>query len=426
MPINLEVPKKFNGLVNQAHQVAAEVFRPNSRKYDRAEHSYPKELDMLAAVIDGMNESGALGGAGAGAVGGRSANGSGRNGRDVGRQANSQSSPSGEDGNRNGSNMASLLGLIELCWGDVGLLLTMPRQGLGQAAIAAVADEEQLARFGGKWAAMAITEPEAGSDSAAIRTTARLDEETGEYVLNGEKIFVTSGDRAELIVVWATLDRSAGRAAIKSFVVERDNPGLKLDRLEHKLGIRASDTANFVLSDCRVPKENLLGDPEIAPKGGFAGVMQTFDNTRPLVAGMAIGVARACLERTRELLEEAGVEIDYDTPPHLQSAAASEFIAMESDWEAAHLLALQAAWMADNRKPNSLQASMAKAKAGRVGTDIALRCVALCGTIGYGEGELLEKWARDVKILDIFEGTQQIQLLIIARQLLGRSSAELK
>jgi acyl-CoA dehydrogenase len=405
--INLETPKKFEQLVTQAHLVAQEVFRTNSRKYDRAEHEYPKELDMLAAAIDGMNESGALGGAGAGTVGG-------------GNGAKADST----DGNRNGSNMASLLGLIELSWGDVGLLLTMPRQGLGQAAIAAVANEEQLKRFGGKWAAMAITEPEAGSDSAAIRTTATLDGD--DYVLNGEKIFVTSGDRAELVVVWASLDRSQGRAAIKSFVVERDNPGLKLDRLEHKLGIRASDTANFVLDNCRVPKENLLGSPEIEPKRGFAGVMQTFDNTRPLVAGMAIGVARACLERTRELLGEAGIEIDYAAPPHSQPAAASEFVAMESDWEAARLLTLQAAWMADNKKPNSLQASMAKAKAGRTGTDIALRCLALAGSVGYGEGELLEKWARDVKILDIFEGTQQIQLLIVSRLLLGKSSAELK
>ena len=366
---------------------------------------------MLAAVIDGMNESGALGGAGAGTVGGGS---NGSNG----------SAKKDDGGNRNGSNMASLLGLIELCWGDVGLLLAMPRQGLGQAAIAAVANEEQLRRFGGKWAAMAITEPEAGSDSAAIRTTAKLDGD--EYVLNGEKIFVTSGDRAELIVVWASLDRSQGRPAIKSFVVERDNPGLKLDRLEHKLGIRASDTANFFLQDCRVPKENLLGSPEIDAKKGFAGVMQTFDNTRPLVAGMAVGLAKACLERTRELLEEAGVGIDYDAPEHSQSAAAADFIAMEADWEAARLLTMQAAWMADNRTPNSLQASMAKAKAGRVGTDIALRCVALCGAVGFGEYELLEKWARDAKILDLFEGTQQIQLLIIARLLLGKTSAELK
>jgi acyl-CoA dehydrogenase len=404
--INLEIPKKFQMLVTQSNQVATEVFRKNSRKYDLAEHEYPKELDMLAALIDGMNESGALEGAGAASV--------------------SQAKSNGSE-NRNGSNIASLLGLIELCWGDVGLLLTMPRQGLGQAAIAAVANEEQLQRFGGKWAAMAITEPEAGSDSAAIRTTAVFDEDSDEYVLNGEKIFVTSGDRAELIVVWASLDRSAGRGAIKSFVVERSNPGLKLDRLEHKLGIRASDTANFVLDDCRVPRENLLGSPEIqSAREGFAGVMQTFDNTRPLVAGMAVGVARACLERTRELLSDAGVLIDYDAPPHSQSAAASEFIAMESDWEAARLLTLQAAWMADNKQPNSLQASMAKAKAGRVGTDVALRCVALCGAIGYGEGELLEKWARDAKILDLFEGTQQIQLLIVARQLLGKTSAELK
>ena len=409
--INLETPSKFALLVSQAHQVASTVFRANSRKYDRAEHAYPKELDMLAAVIDGMNDSGALGGAGAGAVG------AGGNG--------SASAP--VERNRNGSNMASLLGLTELSWGDVGLMLTMPRQGLGQAAIAAVADEEQLRRFGGKWAAMAITEPGAGSDSAAIRTAARYDPETGEYVLNGEKIYVTSGDRAELIVVWATLDRSQGRGAIKSFVVERDNPGVKLDRLEHKLGIRASDTANFVLDDLRVPRENLLGSPEIqTSKHGFAGVMQTFDNTRPLVAGMAIGVARACLDRTRELLGEAGVRIDYDVPPHAQSSAAAEFIGLEADWEAARLLALRAAWMADNRKPNSLQASMAKAKAGRTGTDVALHCVALAGSVGYGEGELLEKWARDVKILDIFEGTQQIQLLVVSRLLLGKSSSELR
>jgi acyl-CoA dehydrogenase len=410
--INVEIPRKFSTLVSQAHTVAVEIFRPISRKYDLAEHEYPKELDMLAAILDGMDESGTTSGAGAGGV------------SRGGDSASTNGSKASDNGNRNGSNIASLLGLIELCWGDVGLLLTMPRQGLGNAAIAAVANEQQRERFKGKWAAMAITEPEAGSDSAAIRTTARLDGD--EYVLNGEKIFVTSGDRADLIVVWASLDRDLGRGAIKSFVVERDNPGLKLDRLEHKLGIRASDTANFVLEECRVPKDNLLGSPEIEVKQGFAGVMQTFDNTRPLVAGMGIGVARACLEETRAQLEQAGVEIDYDKPPHAQSAASSEFIAMESDFEAALLLTLQAAWMADNGKPNSLHASMAKAKAGRTCVDVALRCVALCGTVGYAEDELLEKWARDAKILDIFEGTQQIQLLVVARQLLGKTSAELK
>lgn len=399
--INLETPKKFRMLVDQAHQVAREIFRPNSRRYDRAEHQYPRELDMLGALLDGMNASG---GEGAGAAGVR------RDATQV-------------EGNRNGSNLSTALGAMELCWGDVGFLLTMPRQGLGNSAIASVANDEQLARFTGRWAAMAITEPHCGSDSAAIRTTAVLDGD--DYVLNGDKIFVTSGERAELIVVWATLDRSVGRAAIKSFVVEKGTPGLELVRLEHKLGIRASDTVQFALRDCRVPKENLLGDPTINVQKGFAGVMQTFDNTRPLVAAMGVGLAKACLDETRRILSQAGIDVDYDRPALVQSAAAAEYLRMEADYEAARLLTLQAAWMADNRQPNSLQASMAKAKAGRSCVDIALKCVELCGSIGYGEGELLEKWARDAKILDIFEGTQQIQLLIVARRLLGKSSAEL-
>ena len=404
MAINLEIPKKLEQLVEQAHMVAAEVLRPISRKYDLAEHEYPKELDMLAAMIDGLDEGGASSGAGAAGV--------------------SRASGNGDGGNRNGSNLASVLTIIEMCWGDVGLLLSMPRQGLGNSAIASVATEEQLEHYGGKWAAMAITEPEAGSDSAAIRTTAVLDGD--DYVLNGEKIYVTAGERADLVVVWASLDPEQGRAAIKSFVVERSNPGLKLDRLEHKLGIRASDTAAFILDDCRVPKKNLLGDAEIDTKKSFAGAMRTFDNTRPLVAAMAVGLTRASIERTTELLADAGVTVDPDVPAGRQSAAAAELLAMEADYEAARLLTMEAAWMADNGKPNSLHASYAKAKAGRTCVDVALRCVALTGAAGLGEDELLEKWARDAKILDIFEGTQNIQLLIIARQLLGLTSAELK
>lgn len=399
--IDLELPKKFRPLVNQARQVADEVFFPISRKYDRAEHERPKELDMLAALMDGMNESGGL--EGAGATGVRRSTG---------------------EGNRNGANMSTALGVIELSRADVGLLLSMPRQGLGNSAIASVADDDQLARFAGKWAAMAITEPEAGSDSAAIRTTAVLDGD--EYVLNGEKIYVTSGERADLVVVWATLDPAAGRAAIKSFVVERSNPGMILERLEHKLGIRASDTAAFRLVDCRVPKQDLLGDPEVRTDKGFAGVMQTFDNTRPLVAAMAVGLTRGCLEDLKARLDEAGIAIDYDKPASLQSAAAAAYLEMEADYEAAYLLTLQAAWMADNSKPNSLQASMAKAKAGRTCVSVALRCVQLAGALGYSEQTLIEKRARDAKILDIFEGTQQIQLLIIARQLLKKTSAELR
>jgi acyl-CoA dehydrogenase len=407
--INLETPQKFRPLIGQAHQVAMNLLRPNSRKYDLLEHQYPKELDMLAAMIDGLSDSGASEGAGAAGV---------RRSED---EPGKEPDPSST---RNGANLASVLSIMEMCWGDVGLLLSMPRQGLGNSAIASVVDDEQAKRFEGVWASMAITEPGTGSDSANIQTTARV--EGDHYVLNGEKIFVTAGDRSDAVVVWATLDKSLGRAAIKSFVVPKGTPGMRVERLEHKLGIRSSDTATIIFEDCRVPKENLLGSPEVDVKQGFAGAMATFDNTRPLVAAMALGCARASLELTKDLLEAAGVTIDYDRPATTQSAAAATFLQMESDWEAAYLLTLQAAWKADNREPNSLEASMAKAKAGRVGSDITLRCVELAGSIGYSEHDLLEKWARDSKILDIFEGTQQIQQLIVARRLLGLSSTELK
>jgi acyl-CoA dehydrogenase len=329
-----------------------------------------------------------------------------------------------DGGVRNGGNMASLINVIETSWGDVGLTLSLPYQGLGNAAVAAVATDEQLKEFGKVWAAMAITEPQFGSDSAAVATTAKLDGD--EYVLNGEKIFVTAGERCSHVVVWATLDKSAGRAAIKSFLVPRDTPGFDLVRLEHKLGIRSSDTAHFILDNVRVPKSALLGSPEIDTKKSFGGAMATFDNTRPLVAGFALGVSRAALEKLREILTEAGVDIDYDAPAWNQSAAASEYVRLEADWEAAYLLTLKAAWMADNKQPNNKEASECKAKAGRMATELTLRAVELAGTYGYSERSLLEKWARDSKILDIFEGTQQIQLLVVARRELGLSSKDLK
>ena len=401
--IHLEVPKKFKPLIEQAHVVGSAVFRPISRKYDTAEHAYPKELDMLAAVMDGFNEAGAGGGVS---------------------NVSQATRKEAKTGVRNGANLSTVLGMVELCWGDIGLALSIPRQGLGNAAIAAVATPEQKARWGQVWAAMAITEPGAGSDSAAIRTTAELD--GNEWVLNGEKIFVTAGERANAVVVWATLDKGLGRAAIKSFFVPKDAPGIEVVRLDKKLGIRASDTAVLALNDCRIPKANILGSPEIDTKKGFGGVMQTFDNTRPIVSAMALGVARAALEVTETHLRSAGVDTRVEGPQWRKTAAAAELNRMRADLEAARLLTLKAAWMADNGIPNSMEASMSKAKAGRVANDVTLRCVELCGATGYGQGELLEKWARDSKILDIFEGTQQIQLLIVARRLLELKSSQLR
>ncbi|MBB3753902.1 acyl-CoA dehydrogenase [Mycolicibacterium sp. BK634] len=404
MAINLELPRKLEAVIEKAHQGAAEMLRPISRKYDAAEHAYPIELDTLATLFEGISEANTISFAGTEAF---------------------RDSDDGPKGNINGGNMSALLNALEISWGDIALLLSVPRQGLGNAAISGVATDEQLERLGKNvWAAMAITEPSFGSDSAAVSTTAVLDGD--EYVINGEKIFVTAGSRATHIVVWATLDKALGRAAIKSFIVPREHPGVTVERLENKLGIKASDTAVIRFDNARIPKDNLLGDPEIHVEKGFAGVMETFDNTRPIVAAMAVGVARAALEELRTILTEAGVEISYDKPAHAQSAPAAEFLRMEADWEAGYLLTVRSAWQADNAIPNSKEASMGKAKAARVASDITLKAVELAGTAGYSEQTLLEKWARDSKILDIFEGTQQIQQLVVARRLLGLSSTELK
>ena len=394
--MNLEIPKKFKGGLEMAKTVADTVLRPISRKYDENEHTYPKELDELAQAMAMFREGSGTG-----------------------------KSPAPAPGEvRNASNMQSALFIQTMSYGDTGLLLTFPGRGLGNAAIDAVANPEQLKRFGGLWASMAITEPNSGSDSASISTTAKKDGD--HYVINGEKIFITSGERCNAVVVWATLDKGLGKAAIKSFVVEKGTPGMDLIRVEKKLGIRASDTAAIVFTNCRVPASNLLGDPEIDVKKGFGGVMETFDNTRPLVGAMALGVAEAAIERTKELLKDELNKDYFKVPFYNLEAIDAEIAKMEAEYEAARLLVLRAAWMADNRISNSLEASVCKAKAGRIGTQIALKCVELCGSLGYSNEELLEKWSRDAKILDIFEGTQQIQQLIIARRLLNKNSQELK
>jgi acyl-CoA dehydrogenase len=281
---------------------------------------------------------------------------------------------------------------------------------------------------------MAITEPGAGSDSAAITMTARLDEESNEWVLNGEKIFVTSGLMAAqesdgFVVVWATLDRSAGRAGIKSFVVEAGTPGMKVTKVEEKLGVRASDTASIVFEDCRIPYDNILGSPEVKQRSstkGFKGVMLTFDASRPLVAASAMGIARATIEFVKKTLAEEGIEIRYDVPRHKLTALERDVLDMEAQYKAAWLLTLRAVSMLDQRMPNALESSMCKVKAGKAVTLITQKAVEILGPLGYSRELLVEKWMRDAKINDLFEGTGQINTLIVARRILGYTRRELK
>jgi acyl-CoA dehydrogenase len=388
--------------------VAEQLMRPISREYDEAEHENPTEFfNTMWEASRGNREATKISGDG-------------------------KKSDKPSEGT-----LLACIQIEELAYGDAGLYLSIPNPGLGGAAINAAGTADQRERFlkhfyDGKprWGAMAITEPHFGSDSKQVSMTARRDGD--EWVLNGTKIFCTSGHRAlELsegfVVVWATLDKDQGRPAIKSFVVPAGTPGVKVAKLEHKMGIRASDTAEITFEDARIPADNILGTPEIVTKGtaGFKGVMATFDATRPIVAASGIGVARAALEVVKQTLAESGIELRYEAPAHEMTVLEREVMWMESQLQAARLLTYRACNMMDRGERNSREASMCKAKAGLAVTRITQKAVALLGPLGYSRKLLLEKWMRDAKITDIYEGTQQINQMIVARSILGYSSSEL-
>jgi acyl-CoA dehydrogenase len=312
-------------------------------------------------------------------------------------------------------------------WGDYSVRMRRNDRGLGNSALQAAGTDEQKRRWGTLTLAMAITEPGCGSDPSLVRTTAVRDGD--QWVLNGEKIFVTTGCRADGVVVWATIDRAAGRAGIKSFLVLKGTPGFVIAHKEKKLGIRADDTAAYVFQDCRIPRDHLLGGDETIPaesSGGFRGVMKTFNMTRPLVAAIGLGIAEAALDFTRDALRAAGVPIVYGPGLQGQPAAAERFIRLEAVFEAARLATLRASWLADRGEPNNMEASIAKAKAGAAVREITQGCIEILGPMAISREHLLEKWFRDVRITDIYEGTGEIQRLIIARTLLGYSRDELK
>ena len=227
--------------------------------------------------------------------------------------------------------------------------------------------------------------------------------------------------------MWASIDPTAGRAGMRAFVVEAGTKGVSVNKLEHKLGIRASDTATISLVDARVPYDNILGSPTVEKTTtGFKGAMATFDATRPLVAASGLGVARAALEFLKEKLAENGVEIRYSLPRQKLTNIEREFIDMEIMLKSAWLMVIKAVWMADNKKPNALESSMSKVRAGDVTTKVTQKAVEILGPLGYSREFLLEKWFRDAKITDIYEGTGQINRLVVARQILGYSGAELR
>jgi len=306
----------------------------------------------------------------------------------------------------------------ELNWGCAGIATGLIGAGLAYLPIIHMGTPAQkqrfLPRFCGREAllgALCLTEPDAGSDVAGIST--RAVKEGHEWVLNGAKRFITNGGIAELHIVFATIDPSLRHFGIRAFVVEKGNPGLKMGKVEEKMGVRASHTAEVILDDCRVPEGNMLGESE-AP--AFAGAMQTLEASRPLVAAGAIGVARAAYEYA---LDYARRRKAFGKPIGSFQAIRFMLADMKTKIEAARLLTWRAAWMHDQGVPMNKEASYAKLFAADMAMEVTTDAVQILGGTGYMKDEPVEKWMRDAKVFQIWEGTSQVQRLVISREEIG-------
>ncbi|MFZ2501162.1 MAG: acyl-CoA dehydrogenase family protein [Nocardioides sp.] len=328
--------------------------------------------------------------------------------------------------------------LEEIFWGDAGIGLALTGTALAAAGLRANGTDEQV----GEWApqmfgtpedprlgAFCSSEPDAGSDVSAMRTRAVYDEATDEWVLNGTKTWATNGGIADVHVVTAVVDpelRSRGQA---SFVIPPNTPGLSQGQKFSKHGIRASHTAEVVLTDCRIPGRCLLGGREKlterlarareGTRSGRQPSMATFERTRPAVGAQAVGIARAAYEVA---LEYAGQRVQFGKPIIENQAVAFALADMRTQIDAARLLVWRAAWMGAQRKPfEAAEGSMSKLFAGEMAVRVTTQAMQILGGVGFTRDFPVERWARDAKIYTIFEGTSEIQRLVIARTISGAS-----
>ncbi len=322
----------------------------------------------------------------------------------------------------------------ELFWGDAGIALSIFGTGLAVAGIMNNGTPEQIMTwipqcFGTpedvKLGAFCVTEPGAGSDVSSLRTRARKD--GADWVLNGTKVFITNGGIADVHVVVATVDPALGARGQASFVVPPGTRGLSMGKKEKKMGIRASHTAEVILDDVRIPAECLLGGEEKfearlarAREGGTTKVqaaMRTFEASRPIVGAQAIGIARAAYEFALDYAKERN---QFGKAIIENQAIAFMLADMATEIDAARLLCYRALWMARNGDGyQNAEGSMSKLKAGRTAVWVTERAIQILGGYGYIRDFPVERWHRDAKIYDIFEGTEQIQQLVISRAISG-------
>ncbi len=331
--------------------------------------------------------------------------------------------------------LASPVALEEIFWGDAGLGMCFMGSGLAAAGIAASGTPEQMLEWvpqcygtPGDLAvgAFCASEPDAGSDVGGYRARAVYDEANDEWVLNGTKAWITNGGIADIHVVVAVVDPSLGTKGHASFIVPPNNPGLTMGQKYKKHGIKASHTAEVVLDDCRIPGHCLLGGKEKLDErlarvregkpGNSQAAMQTFEATRPAVAAQAIGIARAAYEYSLEYAKERHA---FGRAIIQNQSIAFMLADMATEIDAARLLTHRAAVLGKNRAFKNAEGSMAKLKAGRVAVHTTERAIQILGGYGYTREYPVERWHRDAKIFDIFEGTEQIQQLVISRAISG-------
>jgi acyl-CoA dehydrogenase len=395
MTIDFELPDNLSNVRDMARWFAQTAVRPVAIEADRTG-------EVPESLLRQMKELGISGGAvfrGEGAAG-VSGNG---------------------DRKEKFVNRLAIVGVEELAWGDPAVMLSASGPGLGGPPVRFMGTEEQRRRFFGifdgdelRWGAYALTEPAAGSDVAGIRASCRKDGD--EWVLNGVKCYITNGARASWVVCFATIDPKLGRGGHRAFVVEKGTPGFRVGRIEKKMGLRASETAELVFENCRVPSENLLGgEAHYERKEGFMAAMKTFDTTRPMVASMAVGIGRAAWEETQSFYKENYM---VGRPIARYRRLAERLGSMKRRLDTARLMCWHAAWMADRGVANAKEAAMCKAYAPRVAQDIATGCLQILGAHGVADGSIVEKCFRDLKVYDIFEGTGQVQRIVISKRII--------
>jgi acyl-CoA dehydrogenase len=378
--IEFELTEDQIALRDMAHDFAANEMRPKAAAYDQG-HTFPEDVMRKAFEVGFLTCSvpAEYGGVGLG-------------------------------------DLDTAIVSEELAWGCAGMYTTMMANSLAFTPILLFGTDEQKKRFFAPFikdmafASYCLTEREAGSDTSAIKTTARKD--GSDFVINGSKCFITNGGVASLYVVFANSQPEKGPRGLSVFVVPRDVPGLSVGKVEDKFGHRASNTTELFFEDVRVPAANLLGREGL----GFVAAMRTFDKTRAAVGSAGVGIARAALEHA---VEYAKTRVQFGKPIATFQANAFKLAQMAMDVEAARLVVWRAAWLMDKGRPNGKESAMAKCLGSDVAMRNALEALQIFGGYGYMKDYPVEKLVRDAKLLQIYEGTNEIQRLVISRDVIG-------